>query len=242
MRDRRSWGRQHRAASEQPRRRDGQTRPRGAAPARAPSCCRRHRRRRGRARVHPGRGDARNGQEFPPSARPPAGLSRPPAPLLLPSRTRAARGGRRGRAAAARGGGKGEQEEERPRREARSSCSRKSPPSFPPCKCGDGGGSCETKRRFSSATRRSYNVRHEQEETAAARRLLGQYAPAALEQSRRLAPPILDAPGWGGASGAQSQCAAQRARPAPSSLSPGGEKTSDGFCELAGILGGGEAL
>ncbi|XP_078303700.1 uncharacterized protein LOC132680145 [Panthera onca] len=48
--------------------------------------------------------------------------------------------------------------------------------------------------------------------------------------------------GWGGASGAQSQCAAQRARPAPSFLSPGGEKTSDGFCELAGSLGGGEAL
>lgn len=49
-----------------------------------------------------------------------------------------------------------------------------SPPSFPPRKCGDGGGSCERKRRFSSATRRSYTARHEQEETAPARRLLGQ--------------------------------------------------------------------
>lgn len=46
----------------------------------------------------------------------------------------------------------------------------------------------------------------------------------------------------GGASGAQSQCAAHRARPAPASLRPGGEKTSDGFCELAGSLSGGEAL
>lgn len=46
----------------------------------------------------------------------------------------------------------------------------------------------------------------------------------------------------GGASGAQSQCAVHRARPAPAFLRPGGEKTSDGFCELAGNLGGGEAL
>lgn len=61
-----------------------------------------------------------------------------------------------GRAAAVRGGGKGEQRkqgEDCPRREARSSCSRKSPPSFPPRKRGDGGSSCERKRCFSSATR-----------------------------------------------------------------------------------------
>lgn len=81
-------------------------------------------------------------------ARPPACLARPP--------TRATLGGRRRRAAVAvRGGGKGEQGEDCPRREARSSCSRKSPPSFPPHKRGDGGSSWERERWFSSATRRS---------------------------------------------------------------------------------------
>ncbi|XP_006876985.1 PREDICTED: atherin-like [Chrysochloris asiatica] len=87
------------------------------------------------------RGGARFGQEFPPSARPPASLSRPPPPLPCPSRTRAARGGRRGRAAAQGGGNEELGAEDRPRREARSSCSCEPPPSFPPCKRGDGGSS-----------------------------------------------------------------------------------------------------
>lgn len=74
----------------------------------------------------------------------------------------------------ARGGGKGEQGEDYPWREARSSCSRKSPPSFPLRKRGDGGSSCEGKALVFQRPSAFPTARHQLEETTAARLPLGQ--------------------------------------------------------------------